>query len=591
MVKKLMIHISSLPLSVKMMVTMLILSLVPLFVAGYFVQKTAYNLMLENKRSDLITHTGEVADTLSREIENHLSEAAAIAGNDVVRQYADNPTPGDGSGKMATTVDAFLSMHAEIKSIFFVDLDSGKVIFSTSDNLGYYLGNRSFIKQTAAGMKSTSAPSRDGGKDVIYYSAPVTNSENRVVMAAVSTVDAESFWEPLQEDSKFRGPGSVAIITDEFGVRIGHGSDRGMVYKAWAPLPRETVAALLEEQHYGADITEIEATDYPEIMAIILGARTTQTFTSQLDVRGETYEFGLSKIPGKHWTVMTAVPHSSFLGALDALRKGMMVIIIVTALIVTAVTLIASRFVSKPIRLLVSSAQQMADGDFTVRVPPIHDRELGCLSDEFNKMRTKVAETYNELEQGYLDMAKALVASLEARDHYTAGHTERVGQYAVTLARRLGLDDEETTKIKKAADLHDIGKVGVSDSVLLKPAKLSPEEFAEIKRHPGKSGEIVRYLGFLRDIVPAIEGHHERYDGKGYPRGLRGKNIPLGARILAVADAYDAMTTKRAYRDALSHEVAIRNLKEGAGSQWDPHIVDAFLEMIENERGECQKRI
>jgi HAMP domain-containing protein len=460
------------------------------------------------------------------------------------------------------------------------------VTISTSGDEGLYYGNRPFVKQAAAGGRYTSPPSRENGQEVVYYSAPVRDSKGGVVKAAVIVVDAESLWEPLREESAHRGPGSVAILTDEYGVRIGHGTDETLVYKAWAPLPDETIDALLEEQHYGEDIKVIEATGYPDILAVIQGKSTGDTFVHRLEISDETYESAFSRIPGTGWTVMTAIPHSSFLGSLASLRKGMELIIILTALIVTVITLVAGRFVSRPVRRLVSSTRRMAEGDFSTPVPHIHDREMGPLADEFNRMRKKVAETYEELERGYLDMARALVASLEARDHYTAGHTERVGQYAVSMARRLGMDDEETARLKKAADLHDIGKIGVSDSVLLKPAKLSPEEFAEIKRHPGKSGEIVNYLGFLRDVVPIVEGHHERYDGNGYPRGLRGENIPRGARILAVADAYDAMTSSRAYRNAMDHDVATDRLKEGAGSQWDPEIVAAFLEMIEDATGE-----
>jgi len=116
--------------------------------------------------------------------------------------------------------------------------------------------------------------------------------------------------------------------------------------------------------------------------------------------------------------------------------------------------------------------------------------------------------------------------------------------------------------------------------VLLKTDRLTPSEAIEIKRHPTKGGEIVRYLGFLREVIPSIESHHERYDGKGYPHGLRGENIPLGARILAVADAYDAMTSSRAYRNAMNHDQAADILKKGCGTQWDPVVVEAFLTVL-----------
>lgn len=152
----------------------------------------------------------------------------------------------------------------------------------------------------------------------------------------------------------------------------------------------------------------------------------------------------------------------------------------------------------------------------------------------------------------------------------------------------MGLSSSEIDEIKRAAELHDIGKVGVPDAILLNPSRLSPGEVAEIKRHPRKSGEIVSCLGFLRGIVPVIEGHHEHFDGSGYPNGLQGEEIPLGARILAVVDAYDAMTSNRAYRGAMSHDNAVAILKRGSGRQWDPYVVENLLDFFEDQCSRLQ---
>lgn len=174
-------------------------------------------------------------------------------------------------------------------------------------------------------------------------------------------------------------------------------------------------------------------------------------------------------------------------------------------------------------------------------------------------------------------MARTLVLTLEARDPYTRGHSERVAQLSRQIAYEMCLPPEQVKKIETAARLHDLGKIGIPDGILLKPDSLTPSVRAEIQLHPTKTVDMLRHLGFLNGALPMIEGHHERYDGGGYPDGLAGEETPIGARILAVADAYDAMTSARPYRPAMTSEQAIKILQEGAGSQWDPEVVEAFL--------------
>ncbi|MCX7794613.1 MAG: response regulator [Thermodesulfovibrionales bacterium] len=181
---------------------------------------------------------------------------------------------------------------------------------------------------------------------------------------------------------------------------------------------------------------------------------------------------------------------------------------------------------------------------------------------------------YNNL----LNTLKSLIASIEARDSYTKQHSERVTNYALEIAEVMGLGAEDKECIKFGGYLHDIGKIGVRDTVLLKPSTLTEEEMAEIRLHPVIGESIVRPLKFLPAERELILHHHERFDGRGYPHGLAGERIPILARILAVADTYDAMTSARPYRPALGHEFAIEELRNNAGSQFDPMVVKAFLQ-------------
>lgn len=190
------------------------------------------------------------------------------------------------------------------------------------------------------------------------------------------------------------------------------------------------------------------------------------------------------------------------------------------------------------------------------------------------------ARQQGALESVTLEMVFALAEAIESRDPCTGDHCISLAHYANLLAGAASLSEAEMELIRYGAALHDIGKVGVSDAILKKPGKLSPEEWAEIKLHPYIGGQLCKRVSFLRDVYPIVYHHHERFDGEGYPDGLKDGQIPVAARIVAIADAYDAMTSHRPYRSALSHAHAVRELTRGAGSQWDPDLVPLFLNAI-----------
>lgn len=193
------------------------------------------------------------------------------------------------------------------------------------------------------------------------------------------------------------------------------------------------------------------------------------------------------------------------------------------------------------------------------------------------------ARAHTKLQDIALDTIRALAVTLDQRDHYTSCHSENVARYAITIAREMNLSEEEIDKIERASQLHDIGKIGINDYILSKPGKLTSQEWEEIKKHTIKGEEILKPLEFLNGIVDLVRQHHERYDGKGYPDGLKHKDIKLGARIMAVADSFDAMTSERPYRPALSREKAIEEIKQCSGLCYDPKVVKAFLRAVEQK--------
>ncbi|HEX68257.1 MAG TPA: HD-GYP domain-containing protein [bacterium] len=189
------------------------------------------------------------------------------------------------------------------------------------------------------------------------------------------------------------------------------------------------------------------------------------------------------------------------------------------------------------------------------------------------------------LQRSYLQTVMALAQAVEARDPAIKRHLERSINYANLIGKKLGLDERDMEALKFGAVLHDIGKIGVDGNILFKPGKLTPEEFEEIKKHPEIGAEIIKGVEFLERVEPIILYHHERYDGKGYPKGLKGEEIPLLARIITVIESYEAMTSERLYKRAKSKEEAIEELKRERGKQFDPKIVDIFLKILEEEEG------
>lgn len=194
------------------------------------------------------------------------------------------------------------------------------------------------------------------------------------------------------------------------------------------------------------------------------------------------------------------------------------------------------------------------------------------------------ARLYDSLKETFLTTIHTLAETIEKRDPYTGGHTKRVMNYSLAIGSELGLSEAELERLQLAAVLHDIGKIGIRDGILLKKRKLSFKEFEEIKMHTIYAEQILNHIKNLKKIIPGVKHHHERFDGKGYPEGLQGDGIDVIARIIAVADAFDAMTTDRPYRKSLGLAVALEELRKNAGTQFDPDVVKAFMKAYESEK-------
>ncbi len=247
---------------------------------------------------------------------------------------------------------------------------------------------------------------------------------------------------------------------------------------------------------------------------------------------------------------------------------------------------LVSRSITKPIEELVKGTENIAKDNLQYRVKISGDDELSLLADSFNRMAESLHSSRVKLNNYFYNAIKSLIRILEAKDSYTCGHSERVAEYAVQIAARMGFPLEKIELLRDAAYLHDIGKLAVAENILNKTGRLTDEEWKKIREHPVIGEEILKPIQLTEEVLAIIRGHHERFDGSGYPDKLSGTGIHIFAAVVSVADAYDAMTSARAYRPAMSREAAMAELVKGSGQQFDPKVVDAFLQVLKEDESD-----
>jgi HD-GYP domain-containing protein (c-di-GMP phosphodiesterase class II) len=256
----------------------------------------------------------------------------------------------------------------------------------------------------------------------------------------------------------------------------------------------------------------------------------------------------------------------------------------------------ATRKLTTPLNVLTHSSRAIAGGDFSQRVRLNSRTEFGELAQTFNSMTDDLERFVAELKEAaeknetlFLSSIQMLAGAVDEKDPYTRGHSDRVTRYSVLIATEMGLSDQDIQKIRISAQLHDVGKIGIEDRILKKPGALTPEEFEIMKTHTTKGAAILRPVEMLREMLPGIELHHESLDGRGYPHGLKGDQIPLMPRVIMVADTFDAMTTNRPYQAAMDPEYVIRIINSLAATKFDPHVVAAMTKVFESGKLRIQR--
>lgn len=426
-----------------------------------------------------------------------------------------------------------LSYQPLAASVRFSQMDFvSRVLAGESDELGDKFSGR---VQTETG-------------DFIFVAGPVTNEQGTIVGAALIGRSMNTLARDLREET-----------LGHFTFYSMDGSALLSTLPESAGLGAEQAQTVVARQDEGTFQREVQANDttYTELL-------------TPLELRN-----------GEDVALMGVALANQVLQQTSNLTRNNLFLVMGGALVLVLVVgaLVAGR-ITRPIRELRDAALRVSEGDLAAYVGQGGGDEVGVLSDSFNEMVSNLSRSRQELLDTYDKTIEGWAHALDLRDRETEGHSRRVAQMAVQLGERLRLPEDQLKLLYRGALLHDVGKFAVSDSILLKPGALTPQERLEMRKHPDYAKSMLQQIEFLKPTLDIPYSHHEKWDGTGYPQGLKGEAIPLLARIFTVVDVWDAMTSDRPYRKALSFTLALDQIRQGRGTEFDPKVVDVFLDLL-----------
>jgi HD-GYP domain-containing protein (c-di-GMP phosphodiesterase class II) len=416
---------------------------------------------------------------------------------------------------------------------------------------------------------------RSGQEMGLTIAAPVMNGEE-IVAAVVAVVSFQEVFNALQQTSakssrELLDAGlPVVFVVDQNGKAVAH-PDAAV---AFSERPMTNLKVVQDWLETGSQVQSALA-----------------PFTFEQDGQSTpmlgsyaTVELDRNSTLG----VIAIQDERAALASVGDMRNQVILVSLVAAIFALVIGFFFADKLTRPVGELALGAQRIAAGDFSRRVKVLGRTELGELGSSFNQMTDQIEKFIGDLQRSaeenrelFLGTVKALAAAIDGKDPYTRGHSERVSRFSVATAQGLGLSSDETEKVRVSALLHDVGKIGIDDRVLKKPAALTDEEFEIMKTHPQKGYKIMSQIPAIRDFLPGMYMHHEMINGEGYPQGLKGDQIPMQALIVSVADTFDAMTTDRPYQRAMDLEAALTRLKSFVGTRYDPRVVAAFVAACE----------
>ena len=416
---------------------------------------------------------------------------------------------------------------------------------------------------------------RSGQEMGLTIAAPVMDGDE-IVAAVVAVVSFQEVFKAVQQSSskssrELLDAGlPVVFVVDQNGKAVAHPD-----------------AAVAFSERPMTDLKVVQ--DWLETGAQVQSALAPFTLDREGRITPMLGSYATAELDHNSLLGVVAIQdEAAALASVRDMRKQTLYISLLAATLVLMIGFYFAEKLTRPVRELAAGALRIASGDFSQRVKVPGRTELGQLGASFNQMTDQVERFVGDLQRSanenhdlFLGTVKALAAAIDGKDPYTRGHSERVSRFSVATAQGLSLPENEIEQIRISALLHDVGKIGIDDNVLKKPSALTDAEFEIMKTHPQKGYKIMSQIPAMRDFLPGMHMHHEMINGGGYPQGLKGDEIPMQARIVSVADTFDAMTTERPYQRAMDLETALTRLKSFVGTRYDARVVAAFIAACE----------
>ena len=454
--------------------------------------------------------------------------------------------------------------NAEALSVFRPEAISKDSINLISTDLAANLGNQQLLvnqpqlaDQAGNPLLAFAAPVKMGGANVATVVAVVSLKDVARAIVGINPTSEENLW---------KAGLPIIFVIDQQGKAIFHPDPK--IASGQASLTHLKIVQEWQESN-----RQVQSALFPFTAEFdgekhkMIGAYSTASF-------GRNLNFG----------VITMQDERTALASVGEMRSQTWVISLAFAAFALLIGVVAARLLTSPLLSLASAAQKIAAGDFSSRVETRNMTEIGALGEAFNSMSdeleeyiAKLARAAQENRELFVGTVKALAAAIDGKDKYTRGHSERVSRISVAIGKRMALPEDELEVLRMSALLHDVGKIAIDDRILKKPAALTDEEFVVMKTHPQKGFKIMSQIPAMKEFLPGMYMHHEMVNGKGYPQGLTGDQIPLQAKIVSVADTFDAMTIDRPYQKALELDDALGRISSFVGTRYDKGVVDALV--------------
>jgi HD-GYP domain-containing protein (c-di-GMP phosphodiesterase class II) len=541
---------------------LVLVSVVPMYFYSAQVESINRERLITNERLLQNTVTRSLADDISQHQESlrmmlaNLSSALQVAsGGDITSEHVEAP-------ELRALLENFVSSSEDLAYATLLNSD-GKGISAGR------IAPDAFLQRE---LERAYAAARDGR---------VYNGQTLVVGSGKSSRTVMLVSAPVMYGGRFLGMiGSVVDL--QFLIRrlqeVNHNGLTPYVVDSQGRL----VAGATPDYATGQDMTNLEIVKN----FVEQGKAQLVVPTREFSVGGQkgvkmlgTY----SPVTNLDWAVVVQKPRDEAYRGVYEMQRTARLLALLAVLLSVAISFYAARRITNPLEVLTESSRAIASGDFSQRVKLKSRTEIGELAATFNTMSEELEQfvldlkrAANENRELFMGSIQMLAGAVDEKDPYTRGHSDRVTRYSLMIARELGLTEDFIEIVRISAQLHDVGKIGIEDRILKKPGALTPEEFDVMKTHTTKGANILSPVAQLKDMIPGIELHHESLDGRGYPRGLKGDEIPLLPRIIAVADTFDALTTNRPYQNAHDPQAALKIIHSLAGKRLDPDAVAAL---------------